>query len=77
MYDERKVIGIRGDMATSSVTKNFVISGKRQVEMFADAIEASANNRPNRISLTAREITTETEFIEFMEKWEKANIRNR
>lgn len=30
-------------MATSSITKNFVISGKRQVEMFADAIEASAN----------------------------------
>ena len=43
-------------MATSSITKNFVISGKRQVEMFADAIEASANNRPNRISVTAKEI---------------------
>lgn len=36
-------------MATSSVTKNFVISGKEQVEMFADAIEASANGRPIRI----------------------------
>lgn len=32
-------------MATSSITKNFVISGKRQVEMFADAIEASANDQ--------------------------------
>ena len=64
-------------MATSSVTKNFVISGKRQVEMFADAIEASANNRPKRISVATREITTEAEFIEFMEKWEKANIRTR
>ena len=31
-------------MATSSITKNFVISGQKQVEMFADAIEASANN---------------------------------
>ena len=30
-------------MATSSITKNFVISGKQQVEMFADAVEASAN----------------------------------
>ena len=30
-------------MATSSITKNFVISGQKQVEMFADAIEASAN----------------------------------
>lgn len=30
-------------MATTSITKNFVISGQKQVEMFADAIEASAN----------------------------------
>ncbi len=28
-------------MATSSITKNFIISGQKQVEMFADAIEAS------------------------------------
>ena len=62
-------------MATSSITKNFIISGKRQVEMFANAIEASANNRPNRISVAAREITTEEEFIEFMEKWEKAYVK--
>lgn len=32
-------------MATSSITKNFIISGQKQVEMFADAIEASANDR--------------------------------
>ena len=36
-------------MATSSITKNFVISENQQVEMFADAVEASANNRPVRI----------------------------
>lgn len=72
LYEERGV-----SMATSSVTKNFVISGKRQVEIFADAIEASANNRPNRISVAAREITIDEEFIEFMEKWEKVNIRNK
>ena len=29
-------------MATSSVTKNFVISDKEQVEMFVNAIEESA-----------------------------------
>ena len=29
-------------MATSSITKNFVISGKEQVEMFINAIEESA-----------------------------------
>jgi hypothetical protein len=40
--------------------------------MFADAIEASANNRPVRISVSSREITDESELIEFMEKWEKA-----
>ena len=41
-------------MATSSITKNFVISGQKQVEMFVDAIEASANNCPIRIPVTAR-----------------------
>lgn len=33
-------------MATSSISRNFIISGKEQVETFADAIEASANDRP-------------------------------
>lgn len=47
-------------MATSSITKNFVISGKRQVEMFADAIEASANDRPVRVPVAAKEIKGET-----------------
>jgi dihydrodipicolinate synthase/N-acetylneuraminate lyase len=61
-------------MATSSITKNFIISGKEQVEMFADAIEASANNRPVRIQVSSREITDESELIEFMEKWEEANV---
>ena len=28
-------------MATSSITKNFVVSGQRQVETFANAIEES------------------------------------
>lgn len=39
-------------MAVSSVTKNFVISGQRQAEMFVDAIEASVNE--NRGNMTAR-----------------------
>ena len=43
-------------MATSSITKNFVISGRKQVEMFADAIEASANDRPVRIPVAALRI---------------------
>lgn len=28
-------------MATSSITKNFVVSGKKQAEIFANAIEES------------------------------------
>ncbi len=27
-------------MATSRITKNFIVSGKEQVEMFADAVES-------------------------------------
>ena len=55
-------------MATSSITKNFVISGEKQVKMFADAIEASANDRPIRVPVAAR-------FVK--EKREKANGGNR
>ena len=44
-------------MATSSITKNFVISGKEQVEMFVNAIEESAKNRPVHIPVAASEIT--------------------
>ena len=40
-------------MATSSITKNFVISGQKQVEMFADAIEASANNPTPPVNVSA------------------------
>ncbi len=64
-------------MATSSITKNFVISGKEQVEMFINAIEESAKNRPVNIPVAANEITDEAELVEFMTKWEKANVGNR
>lgn len=53
-------------MATSSITKNFVISGKEQVEMFVHAIEESAKNRPVPVSVAAREIKGETELRELM-----------
>ncbi|MCM1233192.1 MAG: hypothetical protein NC489_23995 [Ruminococcus flavefaciens] len=64
-------------MATSSITKNFVISGKEQVEMFVNAIEESAQNRPVLIPVAANEITDEAELVEFMTKWEKANVGNK
>ena len=64
-------------MATSSITKNFVISGKEQVEMFVNAIEESAKNRPVRTPVAASEITDEAELVEFMERWEMANVRSK
>ena len=60
-------------MATSSITKNFVISGKEQVEMFINAIEESAKNRPVRTPVAARQIKGEVELRKFMKEWEKAN----
>ena len=56
-------------MATSSITKNFVISGQKQVEMFISAIEESAKNRPVRIPVAANYIESDAELIELMEKW--------
>ncbi len=60
-------------MATSSITKNFVISGKRQVEMFADAIEASANDRPVRIPVAAKQLKGKDDLMFLRMKREKAN----
>ena len=60
-------------MATSSITKNFIISGKKQVEMFVRAIEESVQNRPVRTPVAARQIKGEVELIKFMKDWEKAN----
>ena len=56
-------------MATSSITKIFVISDKEQVEMFVNAIEGSANNRPVHVPVAAREIIGETESREMMKLW--------
>ena len=48
-------------MATSSITKNFIISGQKQVEMFADAIEASANDRTPRVPINVTYLHGEKE----------------
>lgn len=58
-------------MATSSITKSFVISGKDQVEKFVDAIEKSEKNRPVRVPVASKEIKGEVALREFMEKMEK------
>ena len=62
-------------MATSSITKNFVISGKRQVEKFISAIEESAKDLPVRTSITADIIESDAELIEIMRRWEEMNAK--
>ena len=64
-------------MATSSITKNFVISGQKQVEMFVDAIESSAINRPVRTPVSAKQIKGEAELRKFMEKRKKVDAGQR
>lgn len=44
-------------MATSSITKNFIISGKKNVEMFVNAVEASYQDKPEEIPNTDLKIT--------------------
>lgn len=60
-------------MATSSITKNFVVSGRRQVEMFADAIEASANDQTPPVEVNATFLTDRKDILTFMEKRKKTN----
>ena len=60
-------------MATSSITKNFIISGQKQVEMFADAIEASANDRTPRVPINVTYLQGADDIIKFMEKRKKTN----
>ena len=55
-------------MAISSITRNFVISGKEQVEMFADAIERSANDCTPPPKVHANYLTDPAEIVEFTKK---------
>lgn len=55
-------------MAASSITKNFVISGKRQVEMLADALEASANDKTPRVPINVTYLQGADDIMKFMEK---------
>ena len=60
-------------MAASSITKNFVISGKRQVEMFADALEASANDKTPRVPINVTYLQGADDIMKFMEKRKRTN----
>ena len=61
-------------MATSSITKNFIISGKKQVERFADAMEASANDKTPRVPINLTYLQGADEIIKFMEKRKNMNV---
>lgn len=63
-------------MATSSITKNFVVSGKEQVEMFANAIEESYQESLHRVPSSDLRITHlrgSEEITKFMAKRKNAN----
>ena len=60
-------------MAASSITKNFIISGKKQVERFADAMEASANDKTPRVPINLTYLQGADEIIKFMEKRKNMN----
>ncbi len=64
-------------MATSSITKNFVISGKEQVEMFIAALEAAeeelAKGEPEWRKVEGHLVTDKEELKEMMENWRKAH----
>ena len=64
-------------MATSSITKNFIVSGEKQVESFADAIEESYQEslkRPKDTnSIKYRELRDPDEIEKLMEKWKKVH----
>ncbi len=63
-------------MATSSITKNFVISGKEQVEMFIAALEASEKDLAKEPRGRVKDypiVEDEEELVEMMENWRKAH----
>ena len=64
-------------MATSSITKNFIVSGEKQVEIFADAIEESYQESLKRskdiTSIKYREVSDPEEIKKLMEKWKEVH----
>ena len=63
-------------MATSSITKNFVVSGTEQVEMFANAIEESYQESLRRApapDLKITHLSGADDIKKFMARRKKAN----
>ena len=64
-------------MAVSSITKNFIISGQKQVEMFADAIESSANDRTPCVPINVTYLQGAENILKFMERRKKADASSK
>lgn len=63
-------------MATSSITKNFIVSGEEQVEMFANAIEESFQESLENVQtpdLKVRHLHGADEIKKFMQKRNRSN----
>lgn len=62
-------------MATSNITKSFVISGREQVEMFVNALEESYQESLTRTEneIKYRELKDPVEINNFMKKWKEQN----
>lgn len=61
-------------MATSSILKNFVISDNEQVEIFANAIEASYQEslqERNEEKVLYEELKNPDEIRDFIEGWKR------
>ena len=61
-------------MATSSITKNFVVYGEKQAEIFAN--EESANTVTTPIKVSVDKISGPEELRKLMAKRNKRNVRN-
>ena len=65
-------------MATSSITKNFIVSGVEQVEMFANAIEESYQeslSRKTNPNLKITYLEGPEEVKKFMERRKEINAQ--
>ena len=63
-------------MATSSIKKNFVVSGEKQVEKFANAIEESYHDSLHRVSthdLNITHLKGASEIKKFMARRKNVN----
>lgn len=56
-------------MATSSINRNFVITDKKQIEAFAQAVErSSANKDTHSISVKAAKVSSADALKKIMDK---------